>query len=111
MASRVLHRTGQILTSLSALLVLLALLFGAPVALALLGGNPLPAEMPSWTQITDMLMRPDDGGTLFVAVLTIVGWIAWAAFTVPVLVESVARLRGVRAPRLPGLGGPQRVAA
>jgi LysM repeat protein len=111
MAPRALRRTGQILTGLTALLSLLALLFGAPIALALLGGNPLPDQLPTWTQITNTLMRPDDGGTLFVATLTIIGWIAWAAFAVPIIVESVARLRGVRTPRIPGLGAPQRVAA
>lgn len=111
MATRTLRRTGQILTGLAALLILLALLVGAPIALAQLGGNPLPDELPTWSQITSTLMRPDDGGTLFVAILTIVGWFAWAAFAVPVVVEAIARLRGIRTPRLPGLGAPQRVAA
>ncbi|RZU46633.1 LysM domain-containing protein [Krasilnikovia cinnamomea] len=105
------RRAGQILTGLTALLALLALLFGAPVALALLGGNPLPDTMPSWTQISDALTRPDDSGALFIAAVTIVGWIAWVAFVVPVIVEVVSRIRGIRTPRLPALSGMQSIAA
>ncbi|WP_430786875.1 LysM peptidoglycan-binding domain-containing protein [Actinoplanes sp. G11-F43] len=110
MASRTLRRTGQILTGLAALLALIVLLVGVPAGLALLGGNPLPEQLPTWPQAFDTLMRPDDG-TLFIAVLTVIGWIAWAAFAVPIMVEAVARLRGIRTPRLPGLSAPQRVAA
>lgn len=105
------RQTGQILTGLTALLALLALLFGAPVALALLGGNPLPDTLPSRTQISDALTRPDDSGTLFIAAVTMVGWIAWVAFTVPVIVEVVSRVRGIRTPRLPALSGMQSIAA
>lgn len=111
MAPRALRRTGQILTGLAALLALLGLLVGAPIALAILGGNPLPDQLPTGTQLTDLLLRPDDDGAVFVGALTVIGWIAWAAFAVPILVETIARLRGVRTPRLPALGGPQKIAA
>ncbi|GAB1646836.1 LysM peptidoglycan-binding domain-containing protein [Krasilnikovia sp. MM14-A1259] len=111
MAPHPVRRTGQILTGLTALLALLALLFGAPIALALLGGNPLPDTLPSWTQISDALTRPDDSGALFIAAVTVVGWIAWVAFAVPVIVEVVSRVRGIRTPRLPALSGMQSIAA
>lgn len=103
-------RARQILTGLTALLALLALLAGAPVGLALLGGNPLPDRLPTWQQLGAVLTRPDDG-SLLIPVLTIIGWLAWAAFILPILVEAGARLRGVRTPRLPALGGPQKIAA
>ncbi|AEV86773.1 Otogelin [Actinoplanes sp. SE50] len=110
MASRALRRTRQIITGVGALLLLLAIIAGAPAALVWLGGNPLPDHLPALGQFSDALLRPDDG-TLFLQALTVAGWAAWAWFTIPLLVESVARLRGVRTPRLPAFTGAQKVAA
>src|ERR687891_235728 len=47
-----------------------------------------------------------------VGLITIVGWIAWLVFAVSVVIELVALLSGQRIRlSLPGLAGPQRVAA
>lgn len=97
MASRAVRRTGQILTGLAALICLLAIAAGAPAALIWLGGNPLPGHLPTLTALSDLLTRPDDG-TTFLATITVLGWIAWAWFTIPVIIEAIARLRGVRTP-------------
>ncbi|MGH3683220.1 MAG: LysM peptidoglycan-binding domain-containing protein, partial [Natronosporangium sp.] len=90
------------------LLVLAGLVVGLPLALALLAGNPLPDGVPTMEAIGDALTSPDDG-TLFLGVLTVVGWLAWASFTGSVLIELIARLTRRRTPSIPGLGGPQRL--
>jgi LysM repeat protein len=92
-----------------ALLLLLAFVIGIPVLLMMV----TPAwhsGIPTWSQVVDSLTRPDDGH-LLLAVLTVVAWLAWAAFTVSVVIETVAVVRGIPSPQLPFLGPPQRVAA
>ena len=39
-----------------------------------------------------------------------IGWAAWAFMTLSLVVETIARLRRVEAPKLPGLGRPQAAA-
>jgi len=92
---------------LGALLVLLGLLAGVPAALWILGGAYLPDTVPTWPQVTAALTGPDSGA-LFYGFLVVVGWLAWTRFAVSVAVEIPAHLRGVSAPRLPGLGGSSR---
>ena len=52
------------------------------------------------------LTSPDDG-SLVLGVLTIVGWAVWLFLAGSIVLEVISRLRGVRAPRLPGLALPQ----
>jgi len=95
---------------LGALIVLVVGLIGVPIALALLGGNPWPASL-SWDAVTGALLQPDDG-TVLLGLITVVGWAAWLVFAVSVLVELVSLVSGYRVRlALPGLGGPQRLAA
>lgn len=102
-------RTG-LPSRIGALALLAGLLAGLPVALVLFGSAYLPAAVPSWAEVTAALSGPDTGA-LFLGLLVVVGWIAWAAFAVGVAVEVPAQLRGLASPRLPGgLGGPQRLA-
>jgi len=101
--------TSTRLRGLLALVLLLVALVGIPAGLLLAGGNPLPSTVPSFGDITDALSRPDDGG-LFLSVLLIVGWLAWGFFALCVLVEFAAQLRGLPAPRLPGLSLQQTAA-
>ena len=70
----------------------------------------LPAQVPTWSDITGAAMRPDDG-TLFLTTLTVLAWAAWAGFTASALVEAVAQARGLPAVRLPLLSIPQHAAA
>ncbi|MDG4774168.1 LysM domain-containing protein [Solwaraspora sp. WMMD792] len=104
------RRLGQVLTGLGALTVLLILLAGAPVALIAFAGNPLPDHLPSVDEIGTALTSRDDG-QLFIRVLAVVGWLGWATFLLSVLVEVPARLLRRPAPKLPGMGRQQRVAA
>lgn len=99
-------RRGSRLTGLLALIALLLLVFGIPAALLTVAGNPLQTDLPAWQD----LLSPDDG-SLFLSVLVLVGWLAWASFTFSVLLETFAALRGARVPRLPALHLQQHTAA
>jgi DNA-binding SARP family transcriptional activator len=92
----------------AALLVLVAVVIGLPVVLYRFGGNPIPQRLPAWHQIGRSLLHQDNG-TIFLAAVRDISWIAWAAFTLAVLTEAQAALRGRKAPRL-RLGGLQNMA-
>jgi DNA-binding SARP family transcriptional activator len=92
-----------------ALVTLAALVVGLPLALYKLGGDPLPQHIPAWHQITTLLLHRDNG-SVFLGAVRDVSWIAWAAFTVAVIAEAQAALRGRSAPRL-RLGGVQNTAS
>lgn len=92
---------------LLATLVILAVTIGVPFAL-LAFGSPL-TELPSPQDLPRLLTSPDDG-TLFMVFIQVAGWVAWAFLALSIVVELVAQLRGVRAPRLPGLQMPQSAA-
>ncbi len=86
------------------LAALAALTGGLPAALYAAGGSPVPHGLPSWHQVIAALARPDDG-TMFLAAVRWVSWLAWAAFTLSAAAEMLAQLRGRAAPRL-RLAGP-----
>lgn len=94
------------LAGLGYLLILVLLVAGIPAALWALRGNPL--DIP-WSDFEGLLAGPDDG-SLLIALLPLVGWAAWATFTVPILLELAATLRGVKAPKLRLLRSQQRTA-
>lgn len=92
---------------LTAGLTIIGLLVGLPLVLIALNAGPF--DLPSWETIRAALTRPDDG-TVLLGILKAAGWIVWAALAVSIAVEIVARLRGVTAPRMPGMGLPQKLA-
>jgi LysM repeat protein len=101
---------ARLMRGLGSLAVLLLGTAGAPVALALLGGNPLPEEL-TWSAVRHALFTRVDG-TILVGLITIVGWLAWLVFTLSVISELVAVMSRQRIRiRLPGLDAPQRYAA
>ncbi|MEV4623036.1 LysM peptidoglycan-binding domain-containing protein [Asanoa sp. NPDC049573] len=104
------RRVGQIVTGLGALVVLVGLVGGAPIALLAFAGNPLPDHLPTLSEIGTTLTSRDDG-QLFVRALAVVGWLGWATFAVSVLIDLPFRIVRRPAPRLPGLGRQQRMAA
>ncbi|MEH0842474.1 LysM peptidoglycan-binding domain-containing protein [Micromonospora sp. CPCC 205711] len=104
------RRTGQLLTGFGSLVVLVALLAGAPVALLAFAGNPLPDHLPSLAAVGTALTSRDDG-QLFLRALAVVGWFGWATFAFSVLVELGAQVARRPAPRLPGMSRQQRAAA
>ncbi|TDC48103.1 LysM peptidoglycan-binding domain-containing protein [Jiangella ureilytica] len=83
---------------------------GLPAVLWTAGGSPLPEEWPTLAQARDAALRPDDG-TLFLALLLVVGWLGWGTFVLSLIVEVPAALWGTPAPRLPGLRAQQRLVA
>ena len=103
------RRSGAAARGLAATLTLLVLVLGLPLALYRFGGSPLPQRLPSTHQITAGLLHRDTG-TVFLAAVRDVSWGAWALFTAAVLTETMALLRGRRAPRL-RIGGLQGFAA
>ena len=100
-------RTGSRWTGVAALLVLLALVVGVPVALPALGGAPhLPTSWPTREQLAGTI-----GVEQVLAVLVWIVWLAWLQFTICVLVEVRSAVAGVGLPRRVPLAGPsQRVA-
>src|SRR5690348_4233099 len=103
------RRSGAAARGLAATLTLLVLVVGLPLVLYRFGGSPLPRRLPALHQVTAGLLHRDTG-TVFLAAVRDVTWGAWALFTVSVLTETMALLRGRRAPRL-RIGGLQGFAA
>ncbi|MFE5309865.1 LysM peptidoglycan-binding domain-containing protein [Isoptericola sp. NPDC056605] len=97
------------LVGLVAVVGILVIIVGLPVVLFAVGANPFEAGAPSWSDVTTALTSPDDG-SLAVAAIKLVAWLAWALLTLSLLVEIGAKLRGVRAPPMPGLRAPQAAA-
>ncbi|MGI5213858.1 peptidoglycan-binding protein [Plantactinospora sp. CA-290183] len=98
-------------TRLAAQLSILTTLGGIPYALYTLAGNPLPdQQLPTWSQLGELLTARDDG-SLFMAAVTWVGWIGWASFALPLLVEITCHVFRWRPPRILGLAWQQRRAA
>jgi LysM repeat protein len=89
------------LLGLGATIALGAFLFAAPILLLAIGAVPMPANL-GWSSLT----TPDDG-TVALAVIGTVAWIAWALFAISVVLDLAARSRGVSPPHLPGLALPQ----
>lgn len=102
-------RELDLLRRLVAVLVLAAAVAGIPIALWQLGGAYLPDEPPSWAQVTTALSGPDTGA-VFLGLLVVIGWTAWACFALSVAVELVSQLRGLPPLRLPGLTAAQQLA-
>lgn len=101
------HPTSRLvsrLIGLAATVGIVLLVVGTPVVLFAIGAGP--TMNPDWSGLRQMLTGPDDG-TLALKVLALVAWLAWLVMTVSLLVETLARLRRVQVPRLPGLGIPQ----
>jgi LysM repeat protein len=94
------------LTGLVATLLLIAVVVAVPALLVRVGADLIPGEVPSFGEIWDAVRAPDDG-SLALGVVTLVAWAAWAVLSVSIVLEIVARLRGVRALRVPGLHVPQ----
>ncbi len=104
------RRTASVLRGLGALVVIVAVLVGIPLALVAVAGNPFPGSVPSWDDVTSALTEPDDG-SLFLQALVVIGWLGWLTFAAGLLVEIPAALSGRKAPRLPVLRVQQRAAA
>ena len=103
------RHAGRAVRGAAAMLMLVAITAGLPLLLYRVGGSPIPARLPSLHRITFVLLHKDNG-SLFIGAIKYASWLAWAAFTLAVLAEAQATLRGRTAPRL-HLAGVQGVAA
>src|SRR5580704_11456453 len=92
-------RARTLLTGLTALVILVAAVIGLPAVLYRFGGSPLPGHLASWHHISAVLTSRDNG-TLLLGVIRDLSWLAWLLFTVAVLTEIQAAIRGRRPPRL-----------
>ncbi|MFC5178280.1 LysM peptidoglycan-binding domain-containing protein [Nocardioides taihuensis] len=99
----------QRLTGLLATVAVLGIIIGLPALFLAIGANPIPDQAPSWESVKGALLAPDDG-TMILGLFKVIGWAAWAFMTLSLVVETIARLRRVEAPKLPGLGRPQAAA-
>ena len=88
---------------IGALLVLLALVVGAPLALLAWIGNPWPPG--GWAEVQLITNR-----TLYGAI-AVVGWLAWAQMTICILVEAASAIRGKTPGRLVIASGGQQLFA
>lgn len=104
------RRGTDVIRGLLATVGIVGFVIGVPIALAAVAPIRVPSSAPSFDGVIDALSRPDDG-SLLIGTLAVIAWLAWAAFALPVVVELIASLRGVRTPRLPLLGPAQRLAA
>ena len=95
--------TGEVLTGIGAIVVLLVLLAGVPAALIGVFGLPIPHSMPSASLFTHHL----EPATILRA-CSVVVWLAWLQFVWCVIAEVTAAVRNTGMPsRVPLAGGIQ----
>lgn len=97
----------RLVQGLAATSAILAIMAGTPWLLISLA--KLPGFLPSWEQITILLLSPD-GGRFLLLLVWGAAWLLWAWLSVLILVETVALARGVKAPQLPAASLPQGLA-
>ena len=93
------RRAAAFLRGLVGLATLGVILAGVPIALLRFGGSPIPSRLPSMHHVLVALLHRGNGG-LFIGAVRDVSWLACLAFTVAVVAEAQAALRGRPAPRL-----------
>jgi DNA-binding SARP family transcriptional activator/LysM repeat protein len=77
---------------LGSLLALLVIVAGVPVVLLAVAGNPFPTAV-QWNSI--ITLAPDYGNVILIGtVLPLIGWVAWAFFAIPMLIEVIATITG-----------------
>ena len=86
------------------------LLVGIPVALVRLVGNPLPTALPDWEQFQWSVTNGQIPDRFWIGLLACTVWLAWTQLVVAFLIETVAAMRGIQAPSLPGFGLAQGLA-
>lgn len=81
---------------------------GVPWLLVRYGDWPITG-LPTTDQVRDAMSTVVSDSTIL-AVLTVAAWLVWAAFTLSLMVEAGAAVRGIQAPNLTLLGPLQRSA-
>jgi DNA-binding SARP family transcriptional activator len=93
-------RRHTLISAAGALLTLLGLVIGVPLALWALAGSPVPASLPSLSEVVSGLTQGPIADSTIVKGIAIIGWLAWLQITLSVIVETVAWGRGLSAPNL-----------
>ncbi len=100
-------RLSKLLVPLLALLVLVAIVVGIPIALLVFVGMPVPDPLPTMTELGDMAAgRQSIPADLLISVFAIAIWLLWAQLAWVVFVEAAAAFQGRLARRarvFPGL--------
>ena len=105
------HRASDVGRGFLALVGVIALVVGVPMALMTWVGSPLPADVPSVSEITTALRDTYIPDEFLVKALALVCWLVWIELAASLLVEAVAYARGRKAGAVPLAGGLQRGAA
>lgn len=93
------------LIGLAATLGIALLLVGLPWVLLQVGFGSLPT-ITGWVDVVALLLSRDDG-TLALLVIKALGWVTWALLSGLIVLEVLARVRGIQPRDLPGLRLPQ----
>jgi nucleoid-associated protein YgaU len=104
-------RAADIVRGVLSLAGVAVLVIGVPAALLAWVGSPLPAGVPSPSDVADALRDTYIPDEFLVKALALVCWIVWIELTASLLVEAVAHVRGRKAGAVPLAGGLQRGAA
>lgn len=90
---------NRLIRGVGALVVLVALLVGAPLALLAWVGNPWPTG--GWSEVQLLTNRT------IIGALAVVGWLAWAQMAACILIELAGAVRGKAPPRVRFAAGGQ----
>ena len=101
------NRTHPRARGLCAAALIVAAIAGIPALLVALGATPWSVDL---AKLRLSLLSPDDGSVALI-IIGAVAWVAWAVMAFCLLTEILAAMRGVRAPRLRGLGAGQQLAS
>lgn len=96
---------------LLALLGIAALVAGVPAVLVGWVGSPLPAGVPTVSEVAHAVRDTFVPDAFLVKALALVCWLVWVELLASLLVEAVAYARGRKAATVPLAGGLQRGAA
>lgn len=105
------NRAADVGRGLAALVGVAVLVVGVPVALLAWVGSPLPAGVPTFSEIASALRDTYIPDEFLVKLLALVCWLVWIELVASLLVEAVAYARGRKAGSVPLAGGLQRSAA
>lgn len=102
--------TRRTIRGVVAFAAVVAIIGGVPLLLIRLAGSPIPAHVPDWHRLGTVLMGQDNSGSAFLTLVRELTWLAWLIFSLALVTELQAALRGRLAPRL-HLGAIQSLAA
>jgi DNA-binding SARP family transcriptional activator len=101
---------ARVAIRLTATTALAGLLAAVPWALVTFVGWPLPRQLPTSLEDLRRLLTMPVTDEVVIGLLAVAAWVLWATFVISLTAEAAARLRGVGAPRLPGLHPMQTLA-